>query len=337
MPPLSETLAVLAVPFVACLVIASLHCYMGLHVIKRGVIFVDLALAQSAALGAAVALFLSPIIWGDAHEHAGHAETGVALITEADLADQLDLGDEDMAAVAGAADEDARVTHPEAEEDEHGRFGYALSLTFALLGAVILSVGRVKDERVPHEAIIGIIFVVCAALSVLILSKAPHGHEKMEAMLIGSILFVSWPQVATMLVLYLILGAIHVGFRKYFLAISEDVVAADRAGMRVKYWDCLFYGTFALMVTQSVTIAGVFVVFSYLIIPAACSLLLTNGFRSQLICAWIIAVVGTVAGLALSACGDMPTGSSLVSCFGAMLVVCAAIRVLLQKTQVGVA
>jgi len=167
----------------------------------------------------------------------------------------------------------------------------------------------------------------------LILSKAPHGHEKMEAMLVGSILFVSWPQVITMLLLYAVLGAFHIVLRRPFMMITENVAAADRAGMRVKAWDTLFYGTFALMVTQSVGVAGVFVVFSFLIIPAACASLFVERFAAQLILAWLVAVLITLAGLLFSAVGDMPTGPSLVSCFGAALVVCGMVRKLRRKNR----
>ena len=333
MEQLFEALPILAAPFGACLVIASLHCYMGLHVIKRGVIFVDLALAQAAALGAAVALFIAPLVCSEPHHH--HGESSTALVTEARLAEQLNLEDGTaQAESAPHADGIAAGAHEHAGHEhkhEHAWLTYGMSLLFSLLGAVLLSFGRLKDERIPHEAIIGIIFVVCAALSVLILSKAPHGHEKMEAMLVGSILFVSWRQVAVMLLLYLALGVVHFALRRHFLEISKSVAAAEKTGKRVRLWDCLFYGSFALMVTQSVGIAGVLVVFSYLIIPGACASLFAKRFGFRLGMAWVVAVVTTVFGLALSAVGDMPTGSSLVSCFGAVLVLFAIARALLPR------
>ena len=331
MERLFDALPFLAAPFAACLVIASLHCYLGLHVIKRGVIFVDLALAQAAALGAAVALLIAPFVCPEPHHH--HGDPDVAIVTEAGLAEQLGLEDDEAAAeFAVDAGNVATGSHGHAtHEHEHKWLAYGMSLMFALLGAVLLSFGRLKDERIPHEAVIGIIFVVCAALSVLILSKAPHGHEKMQAMLVGSILFVSWRQVGVMLALYLVLGVFHFALRRHFLGISRNVGAADKAGKRVRLWDCLFYGSFALMVTQSVSIAGVFVVFSYLIIPGACASLFANRFGSQLILAWAVAAGTTVFGLALSAVGDMPTGSSLVSCFGAVLVLFAVARAVLPN------
>jgi len=326
---MNQLIDVLIVPFLTCLVIAALHCYMGLHVIRRGVIFVDLALAQCAALGAAVALALTPIIWADEHSGHGHGsgvEPAAEFLTVDALADELALEEEDL--VLDPTETEGESTGSVAHEEEHARFAYFMSLAFSLLGAMVLSFARFRDDRVPHEAIIGIIFVVSAALSVLILSKAPHGHDKMESMLVGSILFVNWPQLYDMLGLYLVLGALHLLFRRRFITISAGVAEAERAGLNVKLWDCVFFATFALMVTQSVGIAGVFVVFSYLIIPAACGAILGNSFRSQLLISWLVALLTTVFGLAFSALADMPTGSSLVSSFGLALLVCTVIHAL---------
>ena len=369
MDQLINSIPVLIVPFFACLVIAGLHCYMGLHVLRRGVIFVDLALAQCAALGAAVALLLLPIFWPETLE--SHEAEALTIAAEESLAVELALEDDEhpLGSIDSTGTMKGRRDHATYGHDRHGdqnrkqnreqaraharnntgynqesiesttvkheshnhealesRFSYIMSLFFALLGAALLSFGRFRNEQIPHEAIIGIIFVVCAALSVLILSKAPHGHDKMEAMLIGSILFVSSSQVINMLGLYLVLGVVHFVFRRQFITISEDVAAAEKAGIRVKLWDCLFFATFALMVTQSVGIAGVYVVFSYLIIPAACGKLFGNSFGPQLMIAWGVAVLTTIIGLFVSAVWDMPTGSSLVSCFGGILVVYIVLR-----------
>ena len=199
------------------------------------------------------------------------------------------------------------------------RFSYVLSLSFAFFGAVIFALGRFRDERVPHEAIIGIVFVVSSALAVLVLSKAPHGHEKMEAMLVGSILFVNWRDVLNMFMLYLPLGILHFVIRRVMMRISENIKEAESAGIFVRAWDLLFYGSFALMVTQSVSIAGVLVVFSYLIIPAVCAIMFVGNFFRCLLIAWVIALVVSFSGLVLSAWKDLPTGPSLVATFGAVL------------------
>ena len=167
-------------------------------------------------------------------------------------------------------------------------------------------------------------------MTVLILSKGPHGHEKMEAMLVGNILFVRWEEVYVAAGLYLVLGIVHVLCRRPMLAISRNLAAAEGAGVRVKMWDCLFYATFAVMVIKSVAIGGVLVVFSFLIIPAACAALFAERFGPRLLVAWLVAGIATVAGLCFSAVLDMPTGSSLVSMFGAVLLVSVVVRRLVR-------
>jgi zinc/manganese transport system permease protein len=317
---MGDFVSLLAAPFVGCLLIAALHCYMGLHVIRRGIIFVDLALAQLAALGATVALLVVPLVFGETlHEHheglAGHEHHEAVARGPA----VEGLAPEDGVTAGGTSvvpDE-----HPAEEEHAGGartwlmeETPYLLSLLFAFAGAGLFALGRFRDERVPHEAIIGIVFVVSAALAVLVLSKAPHGHEQMESMLVGSILFVGWHDAWMMLLLYLPLGVLHFAVRR---------------------WDFLFYITFGLMVTQSVRMAGVLVVFSYLIIPAVCASMLVSGFGRRLLVAWGIAVAASVIGLALSAVKDLPTGPSLVATFGAALVLCALVRPMVLRLAGG--
>jgi zinc/manganese transport system permease protein len=314
---------------------------MGLHVIRRGIIFVDLALAQLAALGATVALLVVPLVFGETlHEHheglAGHEHHEAVARGPA----VEGLAPEDGVTAGGTSvvpDE-----HPAEEEHAGGartwlmeETPYLLSLLFAFAGAGLFALGRFRDERVPHEAIIGIVFVVSAALAVLVLSKAPHGHEQMESMLVGSILFVGWHDAWMMLLLYLPLGVLHFAVRRRLLAISEDIHAAESAGVPVRAWDFLFYITFGLMVTQSVRMAGVLVVFSYLIIPAVCASMLVSGFGRRLLVAWGIAVAASVIGLALSAVKDLPTGPSLVATFGAALVLCALVRPMVLRLAGG--
>jgi len=325
---MGDFIGLLAAPFAGCLLIAALHCYMGLHVVRRGIIFVDLALAQLAALGATVALLVVPLVFGETlHGHhdglAGHEHHQAVALAPA---------------VGGLAPEDgvaAGTTAEEHDEDETPggarawlmeETPYLLSLLFAFGGAAIFALGRFRDERVPQEAIIGIVFVVSAALAVLVLSKAPHGHEQMESMLVGNILFVGWHDAWMMFLMYLPLGVLHFAVRRRLLAISEDIHAAESARVPVRAWDFFFYATFGLMVTQSVRLAGVLVVFSYLIIPAVCASMLVSGFGRRLSVAWGIAVVASVAGLALSAVKDLPTGPSLVATFGAILALCALVR-----------
>ncbi len=331
---MTDFVELLSAPFAACILIAALHCYMGLHVVKRGVIFVDLALAQMAALGTAVALLLGPVFDMHPHNHetvhASHHE--IEMLSESEVADALFGEDIGHGLHQTQTNEEVEPAHDKTVMHWlKEKSSYILSLSFAFFGAVIFALGRFRDERVPHEAIIGIVFVVSSALAILVLSKAPHGHEKMEAMLVGSILFVNWSDVLNMLLLYVPLGGLHFAIRRVLMRISENIREAESAGIQVRAWDLLFYASFGLMVTQSVSIAGVLVVFSYLIIPAACAIMFVDNFFRSLLMAWGIALGVSFSGLAFSAWKDLPTGPSLVAAFGTVLILCIAIRPFLAR------
>jgi zinc/manganese transport system permease protein len=269
---MSETLGLLAAPLAACVILTGMHCYLGLHVVSRGVIFVDLSLAQVAALGSAIALL---------------------------------AGYEPSSPVA-----------------------YASALVLTIIGAGLFALGRFRDEAVPQEAIIGIIYAVGSGLTVLILDKAPHGGEAMRAMLIGSVLFVTWPVVFKTAFIYAGVGLLHYLCRKRFLLISMDVKEARRQGVSICFWDFLFYTTFGLVVTSSVRIAGVLMVFSYLVVPAVCAMLFCRGVLARLLMGWAIGLVVSVGGLGLSALWDLPTGAAVVSAFGVAMVLAAIARCL---------
>jgi len=264
-----DILTLVAAPFAACLVLTGIHCYLGLHVLTRGVIFVDLALAQVAAFGAVLALLFG-----------------------------YDL------------------SSPEA---------YIVSLLFTFIGAGIFALSRLREKLVPQEAVIGIVYAVFSGAAILVLDRAPHGHEAMKAMLIGSILYVNWPAIFKMFLIYLAVGVFHYIFRQKFLLISQDVDAARKKGIPILFWDLLFYITFGFVVTSSVKIAGVLLVFSYLVVPATCAILLVRGIWPRLILGWIIGFLVSVMGLFFSVKWDLPTGASVVTCFGLALVVSAGL------------
>src|ERR1043165_3966237 len=216
----------LLAPFVASLILTGIHAYLGVHVVERGVIFVDLSLAQIAALGATIAL-LMPFSGGDPH------------------APQV----------------------------------YWVSLAFTFMGAFIFSMIRVKRARIPQEAIIGICYAVASAAAILAMSKATSESEHLKDMLVGNILAVSWPEVRKTAFLYGAIGLFHYIFRRQFLAISmarhhdthhHDVghPTVDGKPLSVRFWDFLFYASFGFVVTSSVSIAGVLLVFCYLIVPS---------------------------------------------------------------------
>lgn len=312
-------LEILIWPLIACVSMGLLHGYTGLHVLRRGVIFVDLALAQMAALGAV----FGTVVAGQP-EHTFHPHVAVAPAASK-APDELD-------AALDPSNADGFDTEDTQEAVSHKLLEFWPTL-FGLGGAVLLAFGRIPGERVPHEAIIGIIYVVCAAATVLILSKSPHGHEQMEQMLTGKLLFVDRAEVLITAGLYAALGLLHVIFFRQFVTISTDADAAGRSGMYVRLWDCLFYAMFALMVTRSVAVGGVLVVFSFLIIPGACASMLVDGFLSRVLWAWVIATLVSIGGVVFSALGDLPTGATMVATFGGALVVSIIVGMIVRRAR----
>jgi zinc/manganese transport system permease protein len=248
-------------PFVAGLVLTAIHAWFGLHVLARGVVFVDLSLAQMAALGLTVAIL------------AGH---GV---------------------------------------QSDGGYWYALA--FALAGAILFALVRAYEHRIQQEAIIGIVYAVSASLAVLALDRAPQGAEHIKQLMIGSILTVTPQEVGAIAALYMLIGLVHFAFRRALVDVSFEPQLAAARGRRVFFWDVVFYGSFALVVTSSVRVAGVLLVFAYLIVPAALAGVLTAALRRRLVVAWALGALLTAAGLVASWEWDLPTGPAIVSAFGA--------------------
>lgn len=255
---------------VAALILLSLHAYQGIHVIARGIIFVDLAIAQMAALGWTAATFVG-------------FEAGSA----------------------GA---------------------YFIGLLTTLIAAGLFSVTRMDHPYITQEAIIGTVFVVASAATILLASQAPRGAEHVEELLTGSLLWVTWPKIARIGVVYAVLGLLHWLLRRRFLTISLQPKLAESAGWSIKGWDFLFYALFGVMVTLSVDVAGVLLVFSFLVIPALVAFLFAGRPRALLAIAWLSGTVATVAGLLISYVADLPTGPVVVCAFGAMLLVAFALR-----------
>ena len=248
-------------PFVAGLVLTAIHAYFGLHVLARGVVFVDLSLAQVAALGLTVAIL------------AGHSVQSEA--------------------------------------------GYWYAFAFAIGGAMLFALVRPYEKALQQEAVIGIVYAVSASLGVLALDRAPQGAEHIKQLLIGSILTVTPGEVGELALLYAAIGAVHLVFRRPLVEVSFDPPLAAARHRRVFLWDVVFYGSFALVVTSSVRIAGVLLVFSYLIVPAALAGLFARGLRQRLLLAWALGGAVTAAGLYASWTWDLPTGPAIVTAFGA--------------------
>src|SRR5215469_13924728 len=259
-----EILQFLILPFIASLILTGIHAYLGVHVVERGVIFVDLALAQIAALGATIAILVGM--------------------------------------------------------DPHGRGAYFLSLGFTFLGAAIFALARTRRGHIPQEAFIGIAYAVASAAAILAMSKATGETEHLKDMLVGNILAVSRGEVAKTAILYGAVGLFHYIFRRRFLLISTNHAEAERQGLNVKLWDFLFYASFGFVVTSSVAIAGVLLVFCYLIVPSVGAMLFADKVGPRLAIGWTMGTLVSALGVYLSVSLDTPTGATIVCTFGGVLI-----------------
>jgi zinc/manganese transport system permease protein len=176
----------------------------------------------------------------------------------------------------------------------------------------------VHRAPIPQEAVIGIVYAVSAAAAVLVVDRAPQGGEHIKTLLVGSILTVTGREVAQLALLYGVIGALHLVMRRPLLEISLEPDAARAHGRRLRSWDLFFYVTFGIVVTSSVRIAGVLLVFSYLIVPAAVAALLTASVPARLLIGWGVGALVSAAGLWASFAWDLPTGAAVVTSFGAL-------------------
>jgi zinc/manganese transport system permease protein len=260
-----------ALPFfrtalVASLVLAGIHAYLGFHIVRRGVIFVDLALAQMAALGVALSVILG------AHE----SET----------------------------------------------WTYALALGMTFVGAAVFAWLRRQERRsVPLEAFIGIVFATAQAAVFLVLEKSPSGPEHLKETLVGTLFTVDPRHVAKTAVLYAVIGAGHFLLRRPFFEITNDPHGAEARGRKLFGWDLAFYAMFGFVVTSSVQIAGVLLVFGLLVIPAVAGLMATPRPGAALAIGWAFGFLASLLGLLGSIQFDLPAAPSILVALTGLLIV----------------
>jgi zinc/manganese transport system permease protein len=275
-----EIFSFLLAPFLASLILTGIHAYLGVHVVERGVIFVDLALAQIAALGATIAILVGM--------------------------------------------------------DPHGSEAYWLSLAFTFVGAAVFTFARTRRSHIPLEAFIGIAYAVASAAAILAMSKATGETEHLKDMLVGNILAISMHDVLKTALLYGAIGIFHYVFRKQFLLISTNPASAEAGGLKIRFWDFLFYASFGFVVTSSVAIAGVLLVFCYLVVPSVGAMLFADSIGRRLAIGWTMGTLVSALGVYFSVLLDLPTGATIVATFGAVLLVMFCIHLLYfrgSKTQ----
>jgi len=261
----TDALALLWAPFLVALCLVGIHTYFGIQVLARNVIFVDLALAQVAALGTTVAFMLGHVIPSPA--------------------------------------------------------AYAYSLAFTLLAALLLAFTRTWSGRIPQEALIGIVYVVTAAAAILLIDRAPQGAEHLKQILTGNVLTTGLSELTAIVPLYAAIGLLHWVLRRQTPA----------AGQGSWTWEFFFYASFGVVVTSSVAIAGVLLVFSFLIMPAAIGVLYSERLTSQLAIGWVVGSVASACGLAVSYVADLPTGAAMVCTFGAALALAGLLHPFLRR------
>lgn len=254
-------------PLLACFILVGIHAYLGIHVIARKIIFVDLALAQIAGLGAVYGIFLGLSF-----------ESNLLVIK-------------------------------------------LISIMFTLLGALLVAMTRSDDERVPHEALIGIIYASALSLTVLLTSNLPHGAEEVQQMLAGSILWVSPAEVLQTGILYTLIGLIHIIFRRQFFQLSYEISSKATLSCAMKWWDFLFYATFGVVVTSSVGMGGVLLVFGYLVIPSVIGVIIAERLWARLFIAWLSGLMMSIIGVVVSYYADLPSGPCIVVLLALLLVI----------------
>jgi len=265
---MSDWFMLMGWPLAACIVLVGIHAYFGIHVLQRGIIFVDLSLAQVAALGTTVAFLFGFPLEGDV--------------------------------------------------------GYFFGVGFALIGGGIFAATRTAQHKIPQEAIIGIVYAVATAAAVLAVDRAPEGAEHIKYLLVGSVLTVTGQNVLKTAAVYAVVGLVHWIFRRQFSALT---FGGGKKQLRCpRWWDFLFYATFGVVVTSSVKIVGVLMVFIILVVPASVATLTVQRLGARLAMGWIFGSLAALAGLMVSYSIDTPAGATVVCCYGALLALVAGAK-----------
>ncbi len=269
--------------FIISMIIGVLLCYLGVHVVGRGIVFVDLALGQISSLGVAFS------------DYVGYGKTIIPIL-------------------------------------------------FALAGALLMSLINIRDKRLKLVAIIGIIYAVASAATVMLISKSPHGDSDIQEVLFGNILSVNWDQIKTVGIIFGLIGLVHLIFHKKFFLLTEsfenhddnDAATEFRSNKLFRFWNFLFYISIGLAIVFAVRTSGVIPVFSFLIIPAVGAIMLAKGNLKVTIAAIVISILGAFFGLYVSYHYDFPAGSSLVAVLGGIFLIISIIYLFRNKLKMGI-
>jgi len=272
-----DNLLFLAAPITACVLLAGILSYFGNHILSRGIIFIDIALAQIAALGSMIGLLL------------------------------------------GFADGSSSVEF--------------ISLIFTLLVISVFALTKFEKQVIPQEAIIGIIYGIGLGIAMLLAEKIPGGSNYITKTITGNILWVTWSDVLSSFILFVIIAVIHIFQRKHFIKISESKEDLPYSINKVRLYELLFYITFGIVVVKSVPIGGIFLVFVLLIAPTAMATLFTQKWMNRFIWSWIIGIIGSIVGIYISYETDISNGPAIVCLLGIMVFVLAFVKIIIEKSK----
>ena len=254
--------------FAAAVITGILLSYMGVHVVGRGIVFVDLALGQISSLGVAFAAFIG---------------TGLT----------------------------------------------SIPLIFTLVGALLMSFINIRDKRLKQEAIIGILYAFASALTVLLISKTPHGDSDIQEVLFGNILSVSWGMIEMIGIIFGAIALVQGVFFRKFFGLTKSFENGENHLIGIfNFWNFLFYISIGLAIVFAVKINGVIPVFSYLIIPAVSAIMLTKNNTLVFIISIIISILAGFFGLNFSFHYDFPAGSSIVAVLGGIFILASVYKII---------
>jgi len=254
--------------FVAAIITGALLSYLGVHVVGRGIVFVDLALGQISSLGVAFAAFIG---------------TGLT----------------------------------------------SIPLIFTLAGALLMSFINIRDKRLKQEAIIGILYAFASALTVLFISKTPHGDSDIQEVLFGNVLAADWSKISTMGIVFGAIALVQLVFFNKFFGLTKSFELGENHLIGIfNIWNFLFYISIGLAIVFAVKIMGVIPVFSFLIIPAVSAIMMTKNNLLVFLIAFVISILGSFFGLYFSFHYDFPAGSSVVAILGGIFILASIYKML---------
>jgi zinc/manganese transport system permease protein len=265
---MSQLFQIIGLPFLTCIMMGSILGYMGIHVLKREVIFVDIALAQVAAVGAI-------------------------------------------------------ISHLVFETHEGSVLSYVCSLAAVFSIAALYALARIAITQISLEAVIGISYAIAAAAVLFLVGIAPGGHIHIQEILSGSLLWTNRVDIISGLVVFLIVGFCFYVFRGPLTDISDNYRRVHIEKARVVFWDFIFYLLLGIVITLSVQMGGIVVVFAYLIIPATISAVLTSRLVLKLIIIWVSTTIASISGLLFAYYIDFSIGPSIALFLGFELIIVA--------------